>query len=176
LNDRVLVATHDGSNDGRPALFRCNHVGEECIQLDISAGAGMHTASMPSLAIDPVSRKLVVAAMDDYDPKNEALALYRCDLDGTSCERIAPWPRVEPPRSPAIAVDAAGARLLIATTNHRQVTLVRCDLRGRSCVAADRRAGVEGGVYFPSLAVDPTTHRVFVVTTSDPGVALFSSP
>ncbi|HEY3236076.1 MAG TPA: hypothetical protein VGJ84_15270 [Polyangiaceae bacterium] len=60
VNQKLLVATTNAANGGRPALFRCELDGSGCTYTDISAGQGLESGDYPSVLIDTENRKLLV--------------------------------------------------------------------------------------------------------------------
>jgi hypothetical protein len=81
VNGKLYVATSDGTNSGKPALFRCNLDGTSCTWIDMSAGQGANSASTDSLAlvIDKVNKRLLVVT-DDVSGGDNNLALFSIGL------------------------------------------------------------------------------------------------
>ena len=144
IHDKLLVVA-DNANL-QPGLFRCNLDGTSCTYTDISAGQGTSSsAERPSVAIDAVNAKLVVAT--NYAPSNEhEPGLFLCDLDGSNCvfhnTNVAV---AKDGYSPNVLIDAAHGAILIVTVDMSAggsvPSLFRCNLDGTGCLHVDISAG-----------------------------------
>jgi hypothetical protein len=167
-NSKLLIATEDASNGYRPALFRCNLDGSSCTYADISAGTGVTSGEYPSIGIDSTGGKLVVVTQDQGNAFKPAL--FRCNLDGTSCAYtdISAGAGTGSGATPKVAIDTLNAKLLVATrddSNNKKPGLFRCNLDGTACAYVDISAGAtaNSGIA-PSIAIDETSARLFVAT------------
>ncbi len=143
-NSKLLVATDNGANGNRLALFRCNLDGSSCTYTDISAAQGASSGTNPSLTIDSANSKLLVATENGANGSRPAL--FRCNLDGSSCTYadISAGQAASSGRVPDIAIDSANGKLLVVTgntANGNRLALFRCNLDGTSCTYADISAG-----------------------------------
>ena len=166
-NGKLLVATYDQSNSGKPTLIRCNLDGTSCTHTDISAGQGTGSGQFPSITLDSASAKIDVVTTNNAN--NLKPSLFRCNLDGTSCTHtdLSTGQGNGSGAYPSAAVDSGGAHLLVATTNlanSGKPSLFVCALDGSNCVHHDisTRAGNASG-YNPSIAVDIIQGHVNVV-------------
>jgi hypothetical protein len=169
-NGKLLVAVRDG-NSLKPALFRCNLDGSSCTYSDISVGQGVGSGTSPNLVIDTVNAKALVVTNNGASSSKPAL--FRCNLDGTSCT-FSDLSAGQGPNSglnPAAAVDAASGKLLVVTDNgangHRP-SLFRCNLDGTACTHTDIGTGLnDNGGHHPKVALDVAGHRLLAVTEDD---------
>jgi hypothetical protein len=173
VNRKLLVVTANSVN--APALFRCNLDGTACTHTDISAGQGPRSGYEPSASIDRVSGKLLVvtgkatsAATFDTKP-----ALFRCNLDGTSCaySDISAGQPGDSGQSPSVVIDTINSKLLVVTrngSNSYKPSLFRCNLDGTSCVHTDISAGA-GNVSgtSPFAMLDAVSAKLLVVTEDE---------
>jgi hypothetical protein len=182
-NHKLLVATNDESNAGKPALFRCNLDGSSCARIDISATAAANSGEAPSLAIDTVNGKLLIATQDGSN--GQKLALFRCNLDGTSCTysdlstgaTLSPGTVLAPGNAsgagPSLAIDAANGKILIATAGE-QLAMFQCALDGTSCVYYTAFPNGPSSTFAmaglsPMLRIDAAHGDVLVATVDDSG-------
>ncbi len=162
-NNKLLVATTDGSNAYRPAIFRCDLDGTSCTYTDVSAGAAANSGLTPSLAIDAANGKLLVAT---YDASNSGkAALFRCNLDATSCtySDISSGAPADSADYPALAIDAKNGNLLLTTLDYGNLTLgfIQCRLDATGCTFTDiPDAPINSGV--PSAAFDSASNTLFI--------------
>ncbi|EKJ88321.1 fibronectin type III domain protein [Leptospira meyeri serovar Hardjo str. Went 5] len=89
VNGKLLVVTANGANNGSPSLFKCNLDGTGCTHTDISAGKTGSIGLYPNVRLDQVNGKLLVITKNNTT--GERLALFRCNLDGTSCTYADIW-------------------------------------------------------------------------------------
>ncbi|BDA79843.1 hypothetical protein LPTSP3_g27730 [Leptospira kobayashii] len=73
--NKLLVATTNQTNNGKPSLFRCDLDGSNCTVIDISLGQGTDSGVGTSIRIDPISGKLLVVTSNGAD--NNKPALFR---------------------------------------------------------------------------------------------------
>ena len=167
-NGKLLVVTEDASNSDKPSLFRCNLDGTSCTWIDISAGQGSTSGYNSTIAIDAANGKLLVVTDDGNN--SEKPSLFRCNLDGTSCT----WTDISAGQgsfsghTPAIAIDAANGKLVVAAQNGSasgKPGLFRCNLDGTSCTWTDISTGRGTNSGFnPAIAIDATNGKILVVT------------
>ena len=144
VNGKILTATDDDSNGGRPGLFRCNLDGMGCVYTDISAGQGASSCNTPSIAMDVAGSKLLVVCA------NAGVAnvpvLFRCNPDGTGCtytDLSAGLPTMTG-HNPAAVVDESNSKLLVVVrnlTDSGKPYLLRCELDGTACAVTDISQG-----------------------------------
>ena len=167
---KVIVATDNAANAEKPAAFRCNLDGTGCTYVDISAGQGANSGSLPSAAIDKANGKLLVATTDGsniYRP-----GLFVCNVDGTACVHrdISLAQGSHSGLFPSLVVDALDGKVLVVTDNNANLDkpgLFRCNLDGTSCAYFDISAGQ--GQYSgtsPSAVLDAVNSRFLVVTNN----------
>ncbi|XDD48268.1 chitobiase/beta-hexosaminidase C-terminal domain-containing protein [Leptospira sp. WS39.C2] len=78
INRKILVVTQNGSNGGRPSLFRCNLDGTGCSHTDISTGQGISSGNFPLIFLDSVNQKFLVLTNFNNRPH-----LFRGNMDGS---------------------------------------------------------------------------------------------
>ncbi|MCW7479647.1 chitobiase/beta-hexosaminidase C-terminal domain-containing protein [Leptospira kanakyensis] len=78
INRKILVVTQNGSNGGRPSLFRCNLDGTGCTHTDISNGQGISSGNFPLIILDSVNQKFLVLTNFNNRPH-----LFRGNMDGS---------------------------------------------------------------------------------------------
>ncbi|HEY3235864.1 MAG TPA: hypothetical protein VGJ84_14195, partial [Polyangiaceae bacterium] len=165
-NSKLLVATSNGANSAKPALFRCDLDGSGCTYTDISAGQGIDRGWTPSAVIDMTSAKLLVVTDNLYHRPS----LFRCNLDGSGCS----YTDISAGQGPgsgytaSAVIDSTNRKLLVATrnaSNSGKPALFRCNLDGSGCTYTDISAGrgVDSG-WSPSAAIDATNGKLLVVT------------
>ncbi|WP_332461318.1 fibronectin type III domain-containing protein [Leptospira chreensis] len=170
-NGKLLVVTHNGANNYKPSLFRCNLDGTSCTHTDISAGQGGSSGGQPSVVLDHVNGKLLVVTTNSAN--NAKPSLFRCNLDGTSCTHtdISAGQGTSSGGQPSVVLDRVNAKLLVVTANYgnsSKPSLFRCNLDGTSCTHTDISAGQgsESGV-IPSAALDQINGKLLVATQSN---------
>jgi hypothetical protein len=169
VNAKLLVATWNMANSGKPGLFRCNLDGASCTYSDISVGQESSGLD-PSAVLDVVNRKLLVVTTNQANANKPGL--FRCNLDGTSCTYadISAGQRYDSGFYPSAVIDYANDKLLVATwnmANSGKPGLFRCNLDGTSCAYIDISAGQgENSGYFPSAVIDAANGKLLVTTTN----------
>jgi hypothetical protein len=155
-NQKLLVATEDGTNSDRPTLFVCSLDMTACTAQDISVSQGANSGYNPSAVLDTAANKIVVAT----DFANG----FRCNLDGTSCAYHSisagggnhPSALIEPSVNALFtAVEAASQKLGV----------IRCAPDATTCVSLDASAGrpISSGLV-PSMSIDHASQRLLVTT------------
>lgn len=139
---------------------------------DISAGQGNLSGTGPRVLIDTVNAKVLVVTQNGAN--SDRPALFRCNLDGTSCAYIdiSAGEGVGSGQYPSAAIDSVNKKLLVATTYFGTVPVIqnrpglfRCNLDGTGCTFTDISAGQGGGSgFYPSAAIDTTNAKLLVVT------------
>lgn len=135
-NAKLLVVTPDTSDGAAVSLYRCALDGTVCVRSAISTQIPMSTDL--AATIDVANAKLVVVR-----GLAGKLVQHRCSLDGTGCvdSDISAGQLVGAARSPAIAIDSVGDRVVVVTTDDSDVNnlsrslLYRCALDGSDCAA-----------------------------------------
>ena len=165
LNNKLLVVTQNGSNSNRPALFRCDLDGNNCVYKDISAGQGSSSGNEPTIILDYLNLKLLVVTRDASNSTRK-LSLFQCEFDGTGCKHSIISDVYL--RTPSIIIDEIRSKLLIAATNYdneRKVSLISCELDGTNCTYTDISSGQGyGSGYEPSIIIDKNTSTIHVAT------------
>jgi hypothetical protein len=170
-NSKLLVATDNQANSGKPSLFRCNLDGTACTHTDISAGQGIDSGFYLSAVIDAANRKLVVVTENDANSGKPSL--FRCNLDGTACTHTDVSAGQGPYSgfSPSAVIDASNRKLLVVTENRAnsfKPSLFRCNLDGTACTHTDISAGQGfGSGFHPSAVIDTVNSKLLVVTEND---------
>ncbi|TGL42491.1 chitobiase/beta-hexosaminidase C-terminal domain-containing protein [Leptospira perdikensis] len=171
VNGKLLVATYNAANSGKPSLFRCNLDGTSCSHSDISAGQGTDSGSNAKANIDSINGKVLVATYNAAN--NGKLSLFRCNLDGTSCSHtdISVGQGTDSGMEPKAVIDRMNGKLLVVTRNNandKKPSLFRCNLDGTSCTHTDISAGQgTGSGIEPSIAMNPLNGRLLVVTVNE---------
>jgi hypothetical protein len=116
-NGKLLVIA--GTSSSGPALYRCNLDGTSCSYAILTANLGPHLGSNPSALIDVEGGKLLVVAEDSSNSSRPAL--YRCNLDGSSCTYtdISVGRGALSGLSPSVALDPASRKVFVATMDGR---------------------------------------------------------
>jgi hypothetical protein len=170
-NGKLLVATMNGANSNKPALFRCNLDGTSCAYTDISALQGASSGLAPTALVDATNNKLLVVTQNGGNPKP---ALFRCNLDGTSCSYvdISASQLADSGQELSATIDVASAKLLVAARNAQSgggntPGLFRCDLDGANCTFTNLSTGTghtANSGLSPSVVVDTVNSKLLVVT------------
>ncbi len=166
-NAKVLIASTNGANAAKPALFRCNLDGSSCVYSDISVGQGANSGYSPSIVVDAVNSKVLVVT--ENRANGSRAALFRCNLDGTGCtyKDLSAGQGANSGITPSAVIDTVNNKLLVATAFINQPALFRCDLDGTNCTYADISAGQTGTAGIaPSLALDTTNAKLLVATNN----------
>jgi hypothetical protein len=116
-NGKLLVATEDVANGGKPSLFRCGIDGTSCSHADLAAGQAVNSGTAPSAVIDAANGKLYVATQNDANSGKPSV--FRCNFDGTNCSHtdLSAGLGGGSGKHPSARIDAANGKLLVATTN-----------------------------------------------------------
>ncbi|WP_167881215.1 chitobiase/beta-hexosaminidase C-terminal domain-containing protein [Leptospira gomenensis] len=137
ISKKLLIATQNGSNSNKPSLFRCNLNGTSCQHFDVSSGQGANSGLNPSIGIDEIGGKVLIATTNQSNSSRPSL--FRCNLDGTSCEHkdISAGSGASSGFRPKLLVDIVNSKILVVTVDFsfsNSLSLFRCDLDGTSCV------------------------------------------
>ncbi|TGL67430.1 fibronectin type III domain-containing protein [Leptospira jelokensis] len=169
MNEKILVVARNPNNSSKPSLFRCNLDGTNCTHTDISAGQAYNSGINPSIALDYINRKILVATSNS-DAMVMRLGLFRCDLDGANCvyKDISAGQGTRTGDNPSIVVDQTNRKILVVTKNHQnnsKPSLFRCDLDGDNCTHTDISTGQgTNSGHYPSIALDQRNGKILVVT------------
>ncbi|MBM9500511.1 chitobiase/beta-hexosaminidase C-terminal domain-containing protein [Leptospira sp. 201903071] len=168
VNKKLLVVTQNGSNGNKPSLFRCDLNGNSCQHFDISSGQGSESGRNPSIVVDEIGGKILVAT--ENGSTTSKTSLFRCALDGTNCVHIelsagygsGPWV------NPKILIDQLNRKLLVVTNNVSngiRPSLFRCDMDGTNCAQRDISAGqgIQSG-YTPVAEIDYYNEKLLVIS------------
>ncbi len=165
---KLLVATKNDANGGRPSVYRCNLDGSACTPHDVSGGEDAGAGVLPSIAVDAANAKLLVATQ--HGANGQRPALFVCELDGTACiyRDISAGQGVGSGYRPSLVVDAAGGKLLVATrcgTLAYAPGVFLCNVDGTNCTFADISVG-QGIDSATSLhaVIDVANAKLLVVT------------
>ena len=171
VNNKLLVATTNGANSNKAALFRCNVDGTSCSYTDISSGQAASSGIRPVALVDSANGKLLVVTQFGGNPKP---ALFRCNPDGTSCAYvdISAGQLADSGQELSATIDTVSSKLLVAARNAQvgggnRPGLFRCNLDGTSCTFRDLSTdtGHTGSCGLsPSIAVDTVNSKLLVVT------------
>jgi hypothetical protein len=175
---KLLTVAENVARDGKPWLFRCELDGTGCTASDLSAGQGPKSGLSPSIVVDAEGGKLLVVTRNDDNGGRSAL--FRCELDGSSCQYVDISAGQGPSSgwSPSAAIDPIQHKLLVAARNAGDVTnpdgtktvadmpvLLRCELDGSGCEVHDISAGQGFGCGIsPVLLIDAQSQKLLVVT------------
>ena len=170
-NGKLLVATTvdtDPAQPGRLGLLRCNLDGTACTFADISAGQGKYCGGEPSLVIDVVNSKLLVATMNGLSPgAPPKLSLFRCDLDGSACTHTDITQQTGIYGYEPFAMIDGGKLLVVAffkdDKHDGKTALIRCDLDGSACTptVVSPPQGPGGGT-FPAAVIDGARRTLLI--------------
>jgi len=168
---KLLVLTHNGANEDKPSLFRCNLDGTACEHKDLSAGQGTFSGLSGSLAIDSGAGKLLaVTGGGNHKP-----GLFRSGLDGSSpvFSDLSAGEGASTAYGVTVAlVDAAAQKLLVVTRNLAsgdRPSLFRSALDGSGSVhvnLTDVGAGLTAGPDGLTALVDPVHQKLLVITAA----------
>jgi hypothetical protein len=114
----------------------------------------------PSLAIDSRSRKVVFVAKDWT---SKGIVLFRCELDGITCQHTELAPAIPALWEPSLAIDPMRGKLIVAAQADKpgRLVLLRCELDGRSCT----RRIIRSRDHVGPLAIDPRGGTLFVAAS-----------
>ncbi|WP_244242083.1 chitobiase/beta-hexosaminidase C-terminal domain-containing protein [Leptospira kanakyensis] len=118
VSSKLLLIVENRLNNYKPSLFRCNLDGTSCNHTDISAGQGNNSGFSPNAIVDLTNGKLLVITQNgDYG--NAKLSLFRCNLDGTSCNHtdISAGQAANSGLIPSAVINPINGKLLVVTTN-----------------------------------------------------------
>ena len=166
-NSRVLIATQNNAQSGKPWLYICNLDGSACFDYDISSGEGVDSGMCPSLAVDTVNSKVLVATQNR--PRSNRPWLFICNLDGSACsDHDMSGGRTNYGNAPSLAIDTINSKAIVATwsiADNSRPWLHICNLDGSACSSHNASAtqGALSGLA-PSLAIDPVTAKVLIAT------------
>ena len=170
FNSKVLIATRNGAQDNKPWLFICNLDGSACSDHDVSNGQGTDSGNTPSLAIDTVNSKVLIASRNGAQLGKPWL--FICNLDGSACtdHDVSNGQGGSSGLTPSLAIDTLNSKVLIATQNGNGVQsnkpwLFICNLDGSACTDHDvsNGQGANSGLT-PSLAIDTLNSNVLIAT------------
>ncbi|TGK25205.1 chitobiase/beta-hexosaminidase C-terminal domain-containing protein [Leptospira stimsonii] len=168
INKKLLVVTQNGSNGDKPSLFRCDLNGNSCQHFDISSGQGNNSGKNPSIAVDEIGGKILVATENGANSSKPSL--FRCDLDGSNCGHfdISAGQGSGSGTNPKILIDQLNRKLLVVTNNLAngiRPSLFRCDIDGTNCIHKDISSGqgVQSG-FTPIADLDYTNQKILVIT------------
>jgi hypothetical protein len=105
----LVVVSADGSNGGKPTLFRCNLDGTSCTHTDISGGAA--SGAVPTLAFDTANGKLLTLGASSTNS-----TFFRSNLDGSQSQYWA-VPTTNGTGGPHIVTFGSNGRFVIAAAN-----------------------------------------------------------
>ena len=143
--------------------------------LDVMGGDGDRAGYSPTIAIDSVNSKLLIARTQiPVSGMNfSLLKLSICNLDGTNCitKNISELAGVGAGSGnlPSIAIDSVNSKILITTQNYanniNRPSLFICNLTATSCSHVDISAGRgSSSGEAPKLLVDSVNNKVLVIT------------
>jgi hypothetical protein len=172
VNNKLLVAY--SNQNIQPTLLVCSLDGSMCTSQDLSGpnammGFATVTVTQLKLMVDNVNKHLLVVATNSDQrtfPVTTSLTLYRCSLDGTSCD-----PQRSLPAAPTTSsyvrsdfIDVVGNRLItVAVSGQALPQLVRCTLDGELCRAVDLSGDqMPGSAIFLSAAFDEKSRQLMV--------------
>ncbi|PJZ81740.1 chitobiase/beta-hexosaminidase C-terminal domain-containing protein [Leptospira meyeri] len=159
-NQKILVATRNGANNSKLALFRCNNDVSACNYVDISAGQANESAWNPSLAIDSINEKILVVTENRGNDNKPSL--YRCDLDGTNCSHtdISASQGTGSGFTPHLSIDYSNNKLIVVMRSNNKLSLRYCDLNGTNCIFRDIPiTGLEN----PFATIDYANNKFLIV-------------
>jgi hypothetical protein len=146
---------------GSPSLtvFRCMTDGTNCVRTELGAAT-----PTPSVAVDPVSRTLLIAAHRAAPGTGQTRAeVYRCELDTSKCITFVAVAQVTAGELvPRIHVDSAApaAARILAVRTASGAPVLRCSIDAGSC---DEAPGLTGPGELISSAFDATRRVLFSV-------------
>lgn len=159
---KLLVVARNDAAGAKPSLYRCALDGTACVARDVSGG-------QPGMPADVAARPwaaLGAGGLFVAWPTAAGVALSRCNADGTACAAIdlAQKAALASPSSPSVAVDEAGARVLVAVESAGKTRLARCAIDLSTCDAVDPTAGASFGA--PQLALDGAGGALWIAGTT----------
>jgi hypothetical protein len=171
LNEKLLIITRNGANNGKPSLFRCNLDGTNCLHTDLSAGQGIDSGNYPFPLIDALHEKLLIITRNGAN--NGKPSLFRCNLDGTNCLHtdISAGQGIDSGYLPSAVLDYTNGKLLVVASNWAngsKPSLFRCNLDGTSCIHTDISAGQgNNSAIAPKIILDRVGNKFLVVARND---------
>ncbi|MBK8393821.1 MAG: hypothetical protein IPL26_01040 [Leptospiraceae bacterium] len=179
-NSKLLIA-RTFSTDYYSSLLRlsiCNLDGTSCSTKDIStlAGQGNGSGNYPSIAVDTVNSKILIAT--ENVANNRKPSLFICNLDGSSCTHhdISAGRGDRSGESPKLLVDSVNNKVLLFTRNSEsglsnRLSLFRCNLNATSCTFSDISAGTGNQSAYSgsriAAGIDTANSKLVVVTNNN---------
>lgn len=142
---------------------------EPVVYFDISAGEGPGSGIDPSLAVDPSSGEIFVAA--NNHARQIRPSVFICSAEGTGCRHVdvSAGREARSGYHPRLAI--SGTKLMVVTTDWSErpgISLFRCDKDGSGCNHIDLSAGQIGEQLQPiqatSIALGPRRDQLMVLS------------
>lgn len=150
------------------------------------AGQGNGSGNFPSMVVDTVNSKILIAT-ENYANNNKP-SLFRCELDGSSCTHhdISAGRGNRSGLSPKLLLDTVNNKILLLTRNSEteagfadRLTLFRCNLDATDCTFSDISAGkgnvsafsdnrIAGGIDYTNLKLLAVTNNNFITNNGRP--------
>ncbi|MCW7474741.1 chitobiase [Leptospira levettii] len=159
-NQTILVATTNGANNNKLALYRCSLEISECSYKDISSGQANESGWHPSIGIDYLNDKLIVVTQNNSN--NSKPSLFRCDLNGNNCIHtdISADQGNGSGFSPHLSIDYSNQKLIVVMRSANKLSLRYCHLNGSNCIFRDIPiVGLEN----PFGVIDYSTNKYLIV-------------
>lgn len=159
-NQKILIATRNGANNNKLALFRCNIDVSDCSYLDLSIGQASDSGWYPSIAIDPINDKVLIVT--ENRGNNTKPSLFRCDLDGSNCSHtdISAGQGIATGFTPQLTIDYLNKKLIAVMRSNSKVSWQYCNLDGSNCVLRDIQIS---GLVNPYASIDYANNKFLIV-------------
>jgi hypothetical protein len=166
-NRKLIVATVNSANASKPYVYICDLDGTNCVHKDVSAGQAGATALNPSLLIDPVNQKLLVAGTNAGNSSN--ISLFRCDLDGNNCVHSNISGGTGPSNLQTILFDSVYKKIIMVSriSNSQEIAYSRCDLNGTNCLGNFLVTTLPTSTEIArdiTATIDPISQKLLIVT------------
>ncbi|TGK95856.1 fibronectin type III [Leptospira brenneri] len=76
IEGKLLVATLNSANNGKPSLYRCNLDGTGCTHTDISSGQGQNSGGRPNIIINSITGKLMILTSNSANSNKPSLFIW----------------------------------------------------------------------------------------------------
>lgn len=164
-NQKLVIAARNQANASLPGVYICDLDGSNCIYRDISAGQATAALPDPTIEIDTLNQKLLVAGTNTGNLNR--ISLFRCDLNGTNCTHNDLSAGNGASYSPVLLLDSIYKKLIvISRISSVSLGISRCDLNGTNCAGLTPTVTGASGAYVRELhaTLDPLSQKLVIVT------------
>ncbi|XDD44761.1 fibronectin type III domain-containing protein (plasmid) [Leptospira sp. WS60.C2] len=164
-NQKLIVTARNFANSFKPSVYICDLDGTNCVYKDVSAGQASATLITPTLEIDTLNQKLLIAGTDSGN--SNLISLFRCDLNGNNCTHHDVSGGVGTSVNAILLLDAVFKKLIvISRVSDFNLAYSRCNLDGTNCLGGMVPVPGAAGAYVKEMqaTIDPLSQKVLIVT------------